>query len=321
LGVARRYPATFGAGTTALLLVGFFSVMRALSASSIPVYATSERQLLGIVLMLIVLPAYVCATSILSLRRALELVEQLREIAPSPAAIEAANETIRGAFRNSWKWGVLIGLVLAPFNTNLPQLIHSGSANSIDIGLSFGQYILWISVGLSSGIRVLTARAFSRLGHVVEIDLFDSTRLQPLARARMQDVLVIAVGLALTSLQSLDAEVRWENYRFAALVLLPSAALLLLWPLRSVHRRLREAKLEQLERVKALLRSEERASSAEEHVRLELLLAHRERIAAQSTWPLDTALLSRFGLYVIVPPLAWVGAAIVENIVDSIAAG
>ena len=54
---------------------------------------------------------------------------------------------------------------------------------------------------------------------------------------------------------------------------------------------------------------------------LESLLAHRDRLREQSTWPLSTALVSRVFLYLIIPPLAWAGAALVELLVDRLIAG
>ncbi|MGD8417313.1 MAG: hypothetical protein PVH91_09665 [Pseudomonadales bacterium] len=35
-----------------------------------------------------------------------------------------------------------------------------------------------------------------------------------------------------------------------------------------------------------------------------------------SNWPLDLSLVSRVAVYLVIPPLAWVGAAVVENVVQ-----
>jgi hypothetical protein len=35
-------------------------------------------------------------------------------------------------------------------------------------------------------------------------------------------------------------------------------------------------------------------------------------------WPFDIGLLARLLLYLILPPLTWVGAALIENLVDSV---
>ena len=51
-------------------------------------------------------------------------------------------------------------------------------------------------------------------------------------------------------------------------------------------------------------------------VAIELLSAHIDRLRGLSNWPVDLRLATRIFAYVISPPLAWVGAALVENLVD-----
>jgi hypothetical protein len=51
-------------------------------------------------------------------------------------------------------------------------------------------------------------------------------------------------------------------------------------------------------------------------MRLETLLAHRDRLRGARTRPLGTRLLSRALLYLVFPPLAWAGAALVEQALE-----
>jgi hypothetical protein len=51
---------------------------------------------------------------------------------------------------------------------------------------------------------------------------------------------------------------------------------------------------------------------------LEAVLAHRDRVKSIHNWPLDLSFLARVAAYVVIPPVAWVAAALVENFVDSI---
>lgn len=210
---------------------------------------------------------------------------------------------------------------MAPFNTQLLEAIARSSTQIVDLSVSIGQYILWVSVGLAAGMRVVIARAFSRLGDCIEIDLFNPDRLQPLARSRLLDVVVLAGGLALTALQSLDAEFRWINYRSSVLVMIPGATFLLLWPLRSIHLRMRAEKRRQLAQIEELVSQMSNSRTGEEILRFGTLLAHRDRVRQQRTWPLDTSLLTRFAFFVVIPPIAWVGAALVENVIDRLVAG
>ena len=51
---------------------------------------------------------------------------------------------------------------------------------------------------------------------------------------------------------------------------------------------------------------------------LELLLQHRDRLRQSHTWPFDLGLVYRLLLYVVIPPLAWLGAALVETAVEGL---
>jgi len=49
-----------------------------------------------------------------------------------------------------------------------------------------------------------------------------------------------------------------------------------------------------------------------------LLIQHRDRIAHTSAWPIDMSITTRLILYIVIPPIAWFGAAIVEIGLDRI---
>lgn len=119
-------------------------------------------------------------------------------------------------------------------------------------------------------------------------------------------------ALAFMPLQSLDAEFRWLNYQTGLVVGLISSALLFYLPLSGVRSAVRETKKRRIEALQAAIESADRAKVQE----LEALLAHRERVQHLSTWPVDLSILSRVALYLIIPPLAWVGAALVESLVQ-----
>ena len=316
---ALRDPASTTSIAVFLLLTFVFwstGALSPLSPQELPAYATSSRQVTGMALMLILLPTYVLATLFVASRRSLDLVDQLRSQLPESHQADAAAAAIRGALRTSWPAGAVAGVALGLANTNPIYALTESTTPGIDVSSSFGQLFLWLLVGLLLSSRVQVARAFSRLGEVVGFDLFHLDRLKPLARSGMIDVVAIAIGLAMTPLQSLDAQFRWGNYSFAMMVMLPAGVILLLWPLLSIHRRIRAEKHQHFVRVDALIRNARVAATPEEILGLETLLAHRDRLREQRTWPLSTALLSRLFLYLIIPPVAWAGAAVVEAFVD-----
>ena len=96
--------------------------------------------------------------------------------------------------------------------------------------------------------------------------------------------------------------------------------LMLFLPIWPVHRLLAEKKRRTLDDltqqiVSAPKLTDDQASAL---AVLNPLLAFRREIMHVSEWPFDIGLLARLLLYLILPPLTWVGAALIENLVDSV---
>lgn len=95
--------------------------------------------------------------------------------------------------------------------------------------------------------------------------------------------------------------------------------LLPVWPL---HKRLQHAKREELGIINRQLghvrpQSSTAIDNAEQLDEVNRLLLYRREIQQVSEWPFDMPALTRLGLYLILPPLTWVAAALIENLVDS----
>ena len=129
------------------------------------------------------------------------------------------------------------------------------------------------------------------------------------------------VALAITSLQSLDAQFRLYNYVTAFAIVIPAMIVLMVMPMYSLHQRIADHKDEELKQINDLILASSKDLEVEQINQLELLLQRRERLKAVHTWPLDMSVISRLLLYVIVPPLAWLGAAFVEIVLDSLLTG
>ena len=241
-------------------------------------------------LMLILLPPYLLIAALAVRRRALGLIEQLRPLLPDPREAERAIGTLRDGWKRVWLPGTLAGLAMGFWNAPLRVAFVESPTPTTDGTIALGQQ--------------------------VRFELHRLERLEPLARSGLLDVLVIAGALALSPLQSLDAEFRWYNYSFALLVAIPASAGLLLWPVSAVQARIRREKRRRLAQLDGRIDAHGRRDDDEAIARLETLLAHRDRIASQRTWLFSTDLVSRVLLYLVIPPLAWAGAALVERFVD-----
>jgi len=274
----------------------------------------AARQVVGTLLLFTVLPAYLIAL-IPAMRARTELF--LGELAglASERDIAAIREQMLRMSPAVWPAmaaGVAFGAYQNP--TFIGRMLETGEYHVLDVGFVAGAILIWVVVAVLLAWRLPTSRALSRLGEGLEVDLYRLDRLRPLARIATGDILVAVGAMAFSPLQSLDAEFRLGNYWPTIYVGLPAAAVLFLVPLWGVHRNLRRTKQRRLEALREQMDAIDRADI----VRLEPLAAHLERVRGLSSWPVDLEIVARIFAYGIIPPLAWVAAALVENFIDSL---
>jgi len=297
----------------ATLLTLWFVLVGAFDESSLPAGFTTRKELIGIVLMLIILPSYLVAGTIFGQRRS----RQLALNAEAGGAYSFADNITSIPLQT-----LLIGLVLglAYSILNLPNgglgIIFSG--NSFLLTLLIAQIILWSTVGILLAARYHVARHFYLAGKHVNIDLYEANNLKPFGQAGLTDAFIIIVGFAITILQSLDAQFRFYNYITAIVIIVPAITVLMILPMYSLHLRLVKLKTEEFEKLNQLIRKASKNLTTRHISSLELLLQRRERLKGVHTWPLDIAVITRLLLYVIVPPLAWLGAAYVEILLGGV---
>ena len=288
----------------------FFFIVPALDFREL--WWESAMQLWGTVLVYALVPGYFLYVFVLQWRRAEEAVVSLRPLVAAPDSLRSEVLTMR------WSWllpGVLVGAIygLSQYGGDLAALDASGSL-VLDLVLILGNVVTWSIIGWVLGWRLPISLAFFRVGRVVAVDLYDPQALRPFARVAVLDVLVVMGAVALMPLQSLDAEFRLANYVPGLLVGVPAALLLFAVPLWGVHQRIRTVKAARVVHLQQKIRDCDRDDVA----RLETLVSHRDRVQAVHTWPLDLRLLFRALFYLVLPPLAWVAAALVENLVNRV---
>lgn len=153
---------------------------------------------------------------------------------------------------------------------------------------------------------------FATLRTLLQIDLYALEIALPVTYLAAKDVLIIAGAMSFMALQSLDAEFRWVNYEGGFIVGIPVAIALLLTPLTGIRANVRACKRSRLEEISAQIAATDRSDM----VTIELLQAHADRIRRLSNWSIDLRVAARIVGYVVIAPIAWVGAALVENLVD-----
>ena len=180
--------------------------------------------------------------------------------------------------------------------------------------LRFGNGFVWLCSGMLFAWRMTHARRLYRLGQQVEVDPLNLTRLRPLGSMATTDVLIIMGAMALTPLQSMSSDFIFADYRVAFAVGIAASLIFLIVPQLGIHQQARRAKQDRLQR----LQTQIDAADPEAYASMETLLSHRDRLQQAPTWPTDTKGFGRAIFYLVVPPLAWVGAAFVERGIDQL---
>jgi len=274
----------------------------------------STPQLLGMVLLFILVPMWIISCFIVTQRHSLTLARKVDELVPADQRI--SRDIIRFPGRRI-AIGFVGGMVCALFS-NAPsrQLDHFLSGDWTVISVVIGHLMLWVFIGMILVVRLHVVNLFADVGKQVEFSIFEQTSLEPFARVGMLDVVIVVGGLAITAVQSLNVQFRLENYLTSILVLVPIGFALLFRPMWSLHKRLRRRKRELLAEVTGEIGRAGESTDPESIRTLEFLLQRRDRVKALNTWPLDLGILSRLAFYVLIPPLAWAGAALMEVAVD-----
>jgi len=180
--------------------------------------------------------------------------------------------------------------------------------------------------GPATAVLVRQGLLFLRIGREVRaVDLLDHSALAPFVRASLRLALLFTLWIACINAFHVD----WGGGLAVApqiIWMLPGyfviSGILFAFPLWGIHQRLRAERDAEFSRVNAAIHGERQALRdsllAADAAALNAvdLLAYRDHVRSFSTWPFDASALLRLGLYLGIPLLGWVGAAIVERGVD-----
>jgi hypothetical protein len=172
---------------------------------------------------------------------------------------------------------------------------------------------LWAVAFHSIWILIDNSRLFAQLGeHDTRVDLNHLERLDALTNSGARHMLLLAIGLSVIPVQGiLGGGLRPADFVPALVVILPVGLFLFARPALAVRRAIVRAKRAELERIDAELSRAPELS--DRHV---LLAIHRRNVASSPEWPVSLTNLARLALYLVIPPLAWVAAALVDSIVS-----
>lgn len=222
-----------------------------------------------------------------------------------------------------WPIALGFGVIVAAINVYWPRMVFDWHAPGFEESMMIlsGNFFIWSSVAIVLYFFLIEGHAYHRIGKLVPIDLYNMDRLNGFGRVSLGGFLMVMGSLALSTVQSIDFDFSWGRYRNALLVGVPAAITLALLPCWSVHRRLRRQKQRHLQEINRAIAAESKSLDGQALLTMNALLARKKTIESVRTWPMDFSIVSRFILYVFIPPLAWVGAALMEIFLDSFIAG
>jgi hypothetical protein len=188
---------------------------------------------------------------------------------------------------------------------------------------SLGSLLVWLTLTTAISALISNAYLFAALGKQLHIDLLRTELPITLARVAVVSTLSIVGAQILFVFLILDADSDWFKVLPGFITTTVPMLMLFLVPVMPLHRRLQSAKQEELAAIDqelAILREDDVVSLKDAPAldQLNRLLSYRREIRSVSVWPFDVPALTRLGLYLILPPLTWVGAALIENLVDAL---
>jgi hypothetical protein len=192
----------------------------------------------------------------------------------------------------------------------------SNAASMLSMSITL---LTWVIMTAVIASLLENAVRFARLGARVHVDVLSIRALTPFGSIAVSSTLAMIGAQAAFPTMFLDDDVHWVTFVPGLIATaIPMVALLVL-PIWPVHGRMLRSKRDALNRVNRdiarLTREPPTAGNA--YAELEPLLVYRREVAGASEWPFDTSVVSRLGLYLIIPPLTWVGAALIEILVET----
>jgi len=186
-----------------------------------------------------------------------------------------------------------------------------------------GTLLVWIVLATMSYFLVRYAILFARLGkQSVDIDILNNRPLVPFSHVATLLSLSLIGSMALFPLMFLEQTAIFVSMVPGLIGLgIPMIAIFII-PIWPVHRRMTDSKERELAGVNrriAAVRKGESLESLDDATlaRLNPLLLSRREVLNAPVWPFDAGSLTQITLYLVIVPLTWAGAALLEIAMES----
>jgi hypothetical protein len=221
--------------------------------------------------------------------------------------------------------GVLLGFAHLSFiRGSVTQMLAEMLTDFTALVSTCGVVLVWTVMVTVTSMLVQQAILFAKLGaQEVRISLLNTQGLLAFGRVAIYSSLAIIGALALFPLMGFDSQLLLAEGLPGAIVQSVSLLILFFIPVWPVHRRLSVLKAKALRSIALRLEAfqgegECSDPTPEKMAELAPILAYRREITQLSTWPFDVSSVTRLLLYLVIVPLTWAGAALIERLVDSV---
>lgn len=219
--------------------------------------------------------------------------------------------------------GALAGFVHLSFIRGSMSTAIDASLSSFSGALTAGGTLMvWVVMTTVITMLLQQAIVFGRLGgSYARVTLLNTRKLRPFALVSIISSLAVIGALALFPLINLEGGLDLAESVPGAVSILGPLVIIFVIPVWPLHRRLVRLKQQELaalqERIEVMLEGSNGVNLAARGIDEILpLLNYRREISQLSTWPFDVGNLTTLLFYLIIPPLTWVGAALMENLVN-----
>ena len=205
------------------------------------------------------------------------------------------------------------------------QTFLTGSIPGVDFfwGL-FVAIITWVVILQVGYIVISNTMTFVDLArsHLV-VDIFDIRSMLPFTMVGVSNILFFAGAYTLVPIAYIDSGTLILPAVMSLLFSLPTGVTLFFLPIVAVRSRIFREKAKEIDAVTLAIRGDRDAlkntniADEADSITRSNLIIYRDLVERTSEWPITNSSIKRLGIYVIVPLLAWVGAALVERMIDS----
>ena len=257
--------------------------------------------------------------------------EALEELRPILDLDEASFEETRSKLHSSsllqtalcLAIGALCGFAhMSLIRGSVTATVQQMLSNMSDFMSTLGTLLVWMIMTTVITMLIRQTILFSRLGaEHVQISLPTTRRLLPFARVSIISSLAVIGALALFPLIGIESGLNLLESVPGAVAMLVPLVIMFITPVWPIHRSLSALKERELQavnnRIDLCLSGRDTVELEDSELRqLTLLLTYRREINHVPTWPFDMGNITRLTLYLVIVPLTWAGAALIENLVD-----